>query len=129
VSSLFLSLISNFNLLTVDSLTAPLYSLAASFVGLAILIALMIKYLPHSSAFNRLVLAGSEPASRGYVSAPDYGPLLGTDGAAITTLRPAGMAQLGSDRFDVITDGEYIRAGEAVKVIRVEGRKIVVRKT
>jgi membrane-bound serine protease (ClpP class) len=38
------------------------------------------------------------------------------------------VAQLGDDRFDVITEGEYIEAGEPVKVVRVEGRKIVVRR-
>jgi membrane-bound serine protease (ClpP class) len=128
VSSLFLSLISNFNLLSMDSLGTPLYTLAASFVGLAILVALMVRYLPQSSAFNRFVLTASQPASAGFVSAPDYGELLGFSGAAITTLRPAGLAQIGTDRYDVITEGEYIQAGEPLKVIRVEGRKIVVRK-
>jgi len=29
----------------------------------------------------------------------------------------------------VITEGEYISAGEAVRVVRVEGRKVVVRRT
>lgn len=128
VGSLFLSLINNFDLMTVESIAIPLYTLAASFVGLAILIGLMVKYLPHSSAFNRFVLTAAQPASAGFVSAPDYHDLLGYDGAAVTTLRPAGVAQLGSERFDVITDGEFISAGEPVKVVRVEGRKIIVRK-
>jgi membrane-bound serine protease (ClpP class) len=88
----------------------------------------MVRYLPQSSAFNRFVLTTAQPASAGFVSAPDYGALVGFAGAAITTLRPAGMAQIGSDRYDVITEGEYIRAGEPLKVVRVEGRKIVVRK-
>lgn len=128
VGSLFMSLVNNFELLTVDSMAIPLYTLAASFVGLVILIGLMVKYLPHSSAFNRFVLTAAQPASAGFVSAPDYQDLLGYDGAAVTTLRPAGVAQLGGDRFDVITDGEFIQAGESVKVVRVEGRKIIVRK-
>ena len=123
-----MSLVNNFDLLTVESIAIPLYTLAASFVGLAILIGLMVKYLPHSSAFNRFVLTAAQPASAGFVSAPSYHNLLGFDGAAVTTLRPAGVAQLGSERFDVITEGEFIQAGEPVKVVRVEGRKIIVRK-
>lgn len=128
VASLFLALVGNFNLVSLNSLAVPLYTLVASFVGLAILVALMFRYLPHSHAFNKLVLRSAEPASRGYVSAPDFRALLGLSGEALTTLRPAGLALLGGERVDVITEGEFIGAGEAVIVVRTEGRKVVVRR-
>lgn len=128
VASLFLSLVSNLNILSSDSITAPLYTLAASFIGLTILVVLMFRYLPKSSAFNRFILTTAQTSTAGYVSAPDYAELLGFQGAALTTLRPAGVAQIGADRYDVITEGEYIPAGESVTVVHVEGRKIVVRK-
>ncbi|MBS1910415.1 MAG: nodulation protein NfeD [Bacteroidetes bacterium] len=129
VGSLFLSLIYRFDMLTSDSIAAPLYTLAASFVGLGILIALMVRYVPQSSTFNRLVHSTAQNVAAGYVSAPNYSGLVGFSGRALTTLRPAGLAQLGDGRYDVITNGEYIPAGEDVKVIRVEGRKIIVGKT
>ena len=128
VASLFLALVNNFELLSSDSLAAPLYTLAASFLGLGILLALMFKYLPSTNAFNRIVLKTTESSADGYISAPNYQHLQGFTGRAITTLRPAGMAQLGEERYDVITDGEFISAGEPVHVVRVEGRKIVVGK-
>ncbi len=129
VSSLFLALVSNLNLLSSDSLTAPLYTLAASFIGLTILVILMFRYLPKSNTFNRFILTATQTSSAGFVSAPNYQELLGFHGAAVTTLRPAGVAQIGAERYDVITQGEYIQAGEPVQVVHVEGRKIVVRKT
>ena len=89
----------------------------------------MLKYLPQSSAFNKFVLQTTQSSAEGYVSGPDYSGLLGATGQAMTTLRPAGTALFNSNRFDVITEGDYISAGEAVAVVRVEGRKIIVRRT
>ena len=47
-------------------------------------------------------------------------------GTAVTDLRPAGMAQINSQRVDVVTDGEYIEADTPVIVIGVAGNRIVV---
>jgi len=52
--------------------------------------------------------------------------LVGKEGTALTTLRPAGAAQFGEQRIDVVTDGKYVEAGTAVKVLKVEGSIIVV---
>ena len=129
IGSLFLALIGRFDLVSYDSLTVPLYTLAASLVGLGVLVGLMIKYLPQSSAFNKFVLQATQRSDEGYVSGPDYSALLGATGQAMTTLRPAGTALFNSSRFDVITEGDYISAGEPVAVVKVEGRKIIVRRT
>jgi membrane-bound serine protease (ClpP class) len=128
VTSLFLALGGSFSLITRDSLTIPLYTLAGSFVGLAILIALMIRYLPGSGAFNHLVLQTPVPAIATNRELAEVRELLGSEGRALTTLRPAGVALVRGERCDVITDGEYISAGEPVRVVRVEGRKVVVRR-
>lgn len=128
VASLFLALVGNLDLLSSDSVTAPLYTLAASFIGLTILVVMMFRYLPKSTAFNKFILTTSQTATAGYISTPDYKNLMGFEGAALTTLRPAGVVQIGTDRYDVITEGEYIHAGEPVRVVEVEGRRIVVRR-
>ncbi len=52
--------------------------------------------------------------------------LLGREGVAQTTLRPSGFATIDDERVDVVTQGEMVPAGEAVKVIEVEGNRIVV---
>ena len=54
--------------------------------------------------------------------------LRGATGSAITTLRPAGVAFLNGDQYDVVSDGEFIPAGREIYVVHVEGRKIVVRR-
>ena len=55
--------------------------------------------------------------------------MLGLEGEAITLLRPAGTIQIGDKRVDAVSEGEYIERGSRVKVITVEGGRVVVRKT
>lgn len=50
----------------------------------------------------------------------------GKEGVALTTLRPAGSAQLGGEKVDVVTNGEFIPAGTPIRVVLVEGVRVVV---
>ncbi len=54
--------------------------------------------------------------------------LVGATGLALSDLRPGGFAQIGRERVDVVTQGDYIRAGESVEVIADEGYRRVVRR-
>jgi membrane-bound serine protease (ClpP class) len=56
------------------------------------------------------------------------GPLTGASGTALSDLRPAGVADISGRRIDVVTEGEYIRAGEPVEVVVDEGYRRVVRR-
>lgn len=127
IASLFLALIGNFDLVSMDSLTAPLYTLAGAFVGLGVLVWMMIKYLPNSSAFRRFVLYGESVGGDGEAVVEEtIGRLLGEHGRAMTTLRPAGVAMIMDQRVDVVSSGDFIPAGTPVRVVYVEGRKVVV---
>ena len=53
--------------------------------------------------------------------------LIGKDGVAITNLRPAGAAEVDGKRVDVVADGEMVEKGTRIKVVEVEGNRIVVR--
>ena len=50
-------------------------------------------------------------------------------GKSVTDLRPSGMAQINSQRLDVVTDGEYIDADTPIVVTGVKGNQIIVEKT
>ena len=56
-----------------------------------------------------------------------YAALAGSSGRALTTLRPAGTAMIGERRVDVVAESEIIEAGASIRVVRVEGAKVVVR--
>lgn len=72
-------------------------------------------------------LRDSTSRESGYLSAPDRPDLIGKVGRAITDLRPAGTALIGDERVDVVTEGPWIEADVAVRVIQAEGYRHVVR--
>ena len=51
---------------------------------------------------------------------------LGQTGTALTPLRPAGTARIGNKRLDVLTVGDFIARETPIKVVDVEGTKILV---
>ncbi len=57
----------------------------------------------------------------------DFSYLDGTTGVATSDLRPAGVARFGDERIDVVTEGEFVSARSAVRVLRVEGNRVTVR--
>ena len=65
-------------------------------------------------------------SEQGYTSVRNEEELLGMEGVTLSLLRPAGQADIGGRRVDVVTEGEFIPKGVRVKVIKVEGFRIVV---
>jgi membrane-bound ClpP family serine protease len=53
--------------------------------------------------------------------------LLHQSGVAHTPLRPSGTAVINGKRVDVITEGPFIERGAPIKVVAVEGVRVVVR--
>jgi len=51
---------------------------------------------------------------------------IGKSGAAHTPLRPAGIAEFDGERVNVVSQGDFVDKGEAVKVVCMEGGRIVV---
>ena len=52
---------------------------------------------------------------------------IGKSGIAITTLRPAGIAEIEGKRLDVATAWEFIQKGETITIIQAQGMYIRVR--
>lgn len=53
--------------------------------------------------------------------------LLNQTGAALTPLRPSGTAMINGKRVDVVTEGAMIDRNAPIKVVAVEGMRVVVR--
>jgi membrane-bound serine protease (ClpP class) len=53
--------------------------------------------------------------------------LLNQTGMAFTNLRPSGTAVINGRRVDVVTEGGMIARGTPVKVVAIEGMRVVVR--
>lgn len=48
------------------------------------------------------------------------------EGRTISALRPIGKAQFGNETFEVRTLGKFLDSGRAVKIIKIDGRRIFV---
>ncbi|MGA9174915.1 MAG: NfeD family protein [Thermoactinomyces sp.] len=101
-------------------------------IGLAlagIILWMLIRFIGLKASWNRIVLKAEQSNEKGYVSAKNRQDLLGKEGVAVTPLRPSGFARFGDRKEDVVSEGEIIPQGAKVKVIAVEGARVVVRKT
>lgn len=95
-------------------------------IGVALGLFLILRYIPRGRAARPFILAGAVDA----VASPanELEPLQGAIGTTLTDLRPAGTAQFGDRRVDVVAMGEFISRGESVRVVEIEGMRVVVRK-
>lgn len=112
---------------TPGDVTQALLVLGASLAITAAVTYAWLRHLPNSGRFGGLFLKGGAAQSDGYIAAAPRADLVGLEGVAMTDLRPAGTALINSERVDVVTEGEYVPQGRAVRVLRSEGYRHVVR--
>lgn len=95
-------------------------------VGILLILLLSRYVTPNFKAWNRLVLTGHE--QNGYIAgeSPQMLPPAGTQGEALTTLRPAGKVLINDKIYDALTAGNFIEKGMPIVVIRLEGSVIIV---
>ncbi|MEI0603646.1 NfeD family protein [Brachyspira alvinipulli] len=91
-----------------------------------ILIVLIARFMVKSKEFKNKITLSSDTA--GYHSSVSYDHLLNMEGIADTFFRPAGYIIIDNKRYDAVSEGEFIDKGSSLKVILVEGNRIVVKK-
>lgn len=106
---------------------------AAGILSAAIILVILggwaiVRNLPRSGRFTRSGVLLGEATGRetGYISSPDRPELIGATGVALTDLRPAGAAQFGDERIDVVSESAFISVGTPVRIVRSEGYRHVV---
>ena len=94
-------------------------------LGVALTLAL------HSATKGRLskilILSHTEQKESGYIGTEDLEFFKDKEGISITVLRPSGTVNFDGVKLDVVTEGDFIPVGTKVRVVKVEGRRIVVR--
>jgi len=108
---------------TLPMLQLPLTNLALA-LGLTVAATLVLaRFLPRSPLAGALVLDAVNPVD---LPIPATAPSPGTTGRALSVLRPSGTADFGGGPVEVTADGDFIQPGTAVRLLRVEGNRIVV---
>jgi membrane-bound serine protease (ClpP class) len=106
-------------------------------MGISIIIAFLISIIAsiimvkvlgrRMSIFKKIILRDSTNTEQGYVSNVNRTDLIGKMGTTITQLRPAGKVMVDEEIVDAVSEGSFIQKDHHVKVIKVEGSRIVVR--
>jgi len=100
-----------------------LIALGVSVVGFF----LLVKYIPSTRTWRKFVLSTEQKKELGYtVGTKDLQRLTGKEGIVITPLRPSGIVEVNGKKLNALTRGEYVDSNTKIKIISVEGNKIVV---
>lgn len=94
-----------------------------------IIIALLGRYLaPRIRLFSPLVLKGEQEAKEGYVAGrkAEELPSLGATGHVVSPLRPSGKVEIEGELYDAMSSGEFVEKGTKVRVVEIEGSKMIV---
>ncbi|MFQ5584463.1 MAG: NfeD family protein [Calditrichia bacterium] len=128
LAAIYLSLIGALKYVSITD-----FSSAAAQLGGALLLTLLgafalIRFLPRTGLWKYISLAGEQKQAEGFVSTPDYSGYVGKEGISLSPLRPAGVGLFDNERLDVVSEGPFIEQNSKIKIIKVEGYRLIVRK-
>jgi len=106
------------------AMSGPALQLALGIFGSLLLLFLMMKYLPRLKVVNDRMLPGALAPGTGMEKVER----VGMTGVADSDLRPSGKVTIDGVMLEVMTEGEYVEKGDAVRIISEDGMGIVVKK-
>jgi membrane-bound serine protease (ClpP class) len=117
-----------------DAISTSAATVGSSFLVFVIIGAILARFLGAIPIFSRMALAPPSvdvdhaPAPIEGTVLPTVGPeLVGAIGVTSTALRPSGKARINDMELDVVAEGSFIPAGRDVRVLLVQGIRILVR--
>jgi membrane-bound serine protease (ClpP class) len=111
---------------TVKQVELPVGNIIMALGISLVIMAVLAKFLPKTSIYQRLVSQGASGETVMAEQQREQASRIGEKGVAISNLRPGGKAQFGNDILDVITQGEMITRGQAVRIIGNSGTEAIV---
>jgi membrane-bound serine protease (ClpP class) len=120
-----------------QSVSSGVVALMLGFGGFVILAWILSRYLPRLPFLSALILtpavpsAGGGGAQVGLTAPPEStgaGIRVGDVGEVTARLRPAGKARFGDALVDVVATGEFLDRGVKVRIISINGSRVVVKK-
>jgi membrane-bound serine protease (ClpP class) len=113
--------------LTFGNIIQAVYSILIALGFTIVGFFLLIRYIPATRTWRKFILFTKQEKELGYtVGIKNSKRLIGKEGIAITPLRPSGMVEVNGEKLNAITRGEYVDSNTKIKIISVEGNKIVV---
>ena len=113
--------------LTASTLESGIAMLLSSLVLSGVVSFFSLRLLARKGVLRKIILEDSATEERGYTSSPSLKDLEGKEGLALTALRPSGTVDFDGKRVDAVSEGQYIVKDARVKVVKIEGIRVVVR--
>lgn len=106
-------------------------SVFAAFVVMGVVIAIQIFFLDSIPGLRKFQLKPEEPSLAVGLELNQAASQLsvGQHGICQSDLRPSGKAIFGDHLADVLSEGDYVERGTPVRVVRIEGNIVTVRRT
>ncbi len=105
-----------------------MFGLTIGIIGGLIGLVLLLKLMTKTKFWKKLATPDVQDHERGYDTSLGLEDMVGQEGLADTDLHPSGWVTIENERIFVVSDGTFIEDGEKVKIIKVDGNRIVVRK-
>ena len=96
-------------------------------IGAAIGLVLLIRLMMKTKFWDQLTSPDIQKKEDGYSNTQGWETLDGLTGVADTDLHPSGWVKIGEQRVFVVSEGGFIDQGKEIKVLSVEGNRVLVR--
>ena len=100
-----------------------LIGLVGAVIGVVLLAKLMIK----TKFWEQLTAPDTQKKEDGYSNTFGWESLQGETGTADTDLHPSGWVRVKDQRIFVVSEGEFIEEGKEIKILSVDGNRVLVR--
>jgi membrane-bound serine protease (ClpP class) len=119
-----------------DLLADGVVGISIGLFGFIVVAMLISKYLPQIPLLGGLILSpsvlkpgtGTAVSMTGIVENRGTAVNVGDLGEVVNKLRPAGKARFDDVIVDVVADGEFLDTGRMVRIIRIHGNRVIVKK-
>lgn len=95
---------------------------------LAIALTVILNSATKGKLSKTLVLNDSLNKEAGFVGTEDLDYFINKEGITLSVLRPAGTGDFEGVKLDIVSEGEFIQKDSKVKIVKIQGRKILVKK-
>lgn len=111
---------------TSPNLTVGSYAVLGLLIGSASSL-IWMKIMPRRNLWSKITLLDRLTDESGYHSInANYHLLVGKEGVAQSDLRPVGRVLIEGEEYSAITKGQYMKKDTKVKVIQVDGTRILI---
>jgi membrane-bound serine protease (ClpP class) len=107
-------------------LELPLMNLGIAMAGAIVIGALIARFLPQVPMVGGMISQSASGSQTVTALEQRHSARLGSEGVAISPLRPGGKAQFGDELVDVVTQGEMIGKGTRIRIVGHSAAEAVV---